>query len=256
MDPSNPYDAPRANLLELAAEGDDELLAEPRSLDAGNAVGWYAKGWEYFVQAPGTWIALFLLYLVAMLILSCIPFATNLLAPVFTAGVAIGADRLRRGQELGIDALFDGFRSEHVGQLILVGLFTMLLTLGAVLVAMPVMMLMSAAVGAAGESSDAAGVVVVGVFIVVLAAVTFPLAMATAFSPLLVAFHGKSAFEAMLLSLRGCWVNLGGAIVWALLAIVAFVLGALPFFLGLLVVAPLMMAVNYAAYRDIYYRNG
>jgi uncharacterized membrane protein len=255
MDPSNPYDAPRANLLELPADEGD-LLAEPRSLPAGSAVEWYAKGWEVFLQAPGTWVAIFVVYVLAMLVLSCIPFGTNLLAPVFTAGVAIGADKLRRGEELGVDALFDGFRSEHVGQLVLVGLFTMLASFAVMIVVMPVMMLVTSAIGATQQGGgDAAAAIFVVLFVLVILAVAIPLAMATAFSPLLVAFHGVPAFDAMKLSVRGCWNNFGGAVLWALIAIVVMVLAVLPLFLGLLVAGPLMIAVNYAAYRDIFYRG-
>jgi uncharacterized membrane protein len=57
------------------------------------------------------------------------------------------------------------------------------------------------------------------------------------------------------MSLRGCWYNFGGAMLWALVALLVMIVAALPLFLGLLVAAPLMMAVNYAAYRDIFYRG-
>ena len=254
-DPTNPYDAPRAALLEIAS--DTDFLADPNSLPAGNAVEWFAKGWEYFTAAPGTWIAIILLYYVAMVILSCIPFGTNLLAPVFTAGCAIAADKLRRREDVGVDALFDGFRSEHVGQTILVGLLTMVATFAVVLVAMPLMMMLGALTGGMqdGSGGDAAGIVFMALFFALIRAVSLPLAMATAFAPLLVVFEGLSAFDALKMSLRGCWYNLGGGLLWAVIALLVMIVAILPLGLGLLVAAPLLITTNYAAYRDIFYRN-
>ena len=256
MEPTNPYDAPRASLVETRDTGDPDFLWEPRAVPAGNALQWFEAGWGYVMRAPGTWIAIFLLYLVAMMVLSCVPLATNILAPAFAAGVAIGADKLRRGETLAVDALFDGFRTPHTLQVILIGVFTVVASFAFVIVLMPLMLLMPALMGGLEQGGrDAAGFAFLALFVVVVVAIALPLAMATAFAPLLVAFHGIPAFDAMKLSLKGCWINLGGGVVWAVVALVVVVLAALPLLLGLLVAVPLIMATNYAAYRDIWYRG-
>ena len=69
----------------------------------------------------------------------------------------------------------------------------------------------------------------------------------------LVAIGDLNALDAMKLSFKGCLVNLLPLLIYVLAAIVLMVIGAIPLFLGLLVVLPMLTASNYAAYKDIYY---
>ena len=251
MEPRNPYDAPSAALQARTVGDDAELLSEPAEVPAGDAMEWFATGWEYVMRDPGTWIGIFVLMVISSFVLSCIPLGTNLVLPVMTAGVAMGADAQRRGEPLSVECLFAGFRSPHIMQLLLIGVFTLVGTLLAMVVVMPIMFGMSALAGNA-DGDSTMGIVMVVVMVAAIFLVVIPLTMATIFAPMLVAFHGLSAMDALLLSLRGCLRNIGAGLVWILVSIVVAILASLPLFLGWLVAAPVMMVANYAAYRAIF----
>ncbi len=253
MDP-NPYEAPHATLQMTDSFDDSGFLREPRDVPAGNAVEWFSTGWTWVMQAPGTWIGLFVLMLLGVVVASCVPFATNLLMPVVTAGIAIGCERQRRGEELTVDCLFDGFRSPHVMQLVLVGVFTMLATFLVMIAVFPFLFGAIALVGSVADQNEpAAGVAIFVVMFLLIAAAVVPIMLATFFAPMLVVFHGIPALEAMQLSLRAGWRNLGAMLVWLLIGTAISVATALTLFIGMLIAAPLFMATNYAAYRDIFY---
>lgn len=257
MDPSNPYEAPSASLQNATSDDDSGFLAEPREVPAGAAVEWFGAAWNLVTADMGMWILVFVLLMVGLVVLSCVPFGTNLLMPVLTAGIALGCDAQRRGEPLSVECLFAGFKSPHVMQLVFLGLLTMLVTLGAMLVVMPVMFGGMALLGGLQEGGGdpvTALLFPVLVFIVILAVVV-PLTMATIFSPMLVVFRGMPAWDAMLLSLRACLRNIGALIVWMLLGMLVAVLATLPLLLGWFVAFPLFMATNYVAYRDLFYER-
>jgi uncharacterized membrane protein len=246
MEPENPYDAPHAALQ--TAESD-----EPRRVPPGAPIMWYGNAWTAVMADAGTWIGMFLLLMVAVLVLSCVPLATNLLMPVLTAGVALACDAQRRGEPLSVEYLLAGFRSPQVMQLVLIGVLTLAASMVLMMVMLPVMFGGMALFGNAHDPHDpTAGIVAMSVMIVLVALVAIPLAMATVFAPMLVVFHNLSAFEAMKLSLRGCLLNLGALVVWFCVGIAVAIVASLPFFLGWIIAAPVTMVVNYVAYRDIY----
>ena len=84
-------------------------------------------------------------------------------------------------------------------------------------------------------------------------ATSIPLVMAYWFAPVLVALDDLSAINAMKLSFIGCIKNILPFLIYGIAAIALFFLGTIPFFLGLLVVIPLLVASVYVSYRDIFY---
>jgi uncharacterized membrane protein len=78
--------------------------------------------------------------------------------------------------------------------------------------------------------------------------------MAYWFAPALIAMEGMSALSAMKLSFLGCLRNILPFLLYGVLALVMFFIGAIPVGLGLLVVMPVMTASMYTAFRDIYYQ--
>lgn len=80
-----------------------------------------------------------------------------------------------------------------------------------------------------------------------------PLAMAMYFAPALVALERVPVMRSFALSFMGCLRNILPFLVYGLVALVLFVLGALPFLLGLLVVMPLLTIAIYTAYEDIFH---
>jgi uncharacterized membrane protein len=83
-------------------------------------------------------------------------------------------------------------------------------------------------------------------------ALLIPLMMAALFAPALVFFHQVAPWEALKLSLRGCWRNFWPLTWWGILATLLLLLGTLMLLVGLLVVVPVTGYSLYVAYRDIF----
>ena len=79
------------------------------------------------------------------------------------------------------------------------------------------------------------------------------LAMSTWFAPPLVALENIPALDAMKLSLQACLRNFWVIVVYCLLTMVAALFAMIPLFLGFLVLAPVLMAATYVAYRQMFY---
>jgi uncharacterized membrane protein len=80
--------------------------------------------------------------------------------------------------------------------------------------------------------------------------------MAVWLAPALIAIHDTPVITAMKLSFFGCLKNVLPFLIYGILAMILFIIGALPLGLGLLIVMPMFFGSIYAAYKDIYvYEN-
>ena len=79
-----------------------------------------------------------------------------------------------------------------------------------------------------------------------------PLIMAYWFAPALVALNNLSAVEAMKQSFNACLHNMLPLFVYSIIAALLLLLAMIPFGLGLLVLGPIMIAVLYTSYKDIF----
>ena len=80
--------------------------------------------------------------------------------------------------------------------------------------------------------------------------------MLALFAAPLVFFHQLPAWEALKLSLRGCWRNVWPLSWWGLIALLLLLLGTLMLLVGLLVIVPVLSYSLYMAYRDIFLHDG
>lgn len=220
-----------------------------RTVDASRATAWIGEGWNLFKQAPGIWIALLVVYFVIAFMAGWIPLvgslAMSLLAPVFSYGFLAGARDLQAGQALKIEHLFAGFKSPRLGQLIMLGLLS--LAVGIVLVLLAGFGMVGAVLGS-GDSGVGMGALLGSLIVLLLVLV---LVAALFFATPLVGFAGMDPVEAVKLSFAATLQNWLPLLVWGLLALVLSVIGAIPFGLGLLIVAPLLLASYWCACRDI-----
>ncbi|WP_417222151.1 BPSS1780 family membrane protein [Amphritea sp.] len=246
---SNPYQAPEADLTQ-AYEDDD--LTGPVSVPAGHGWRWLADGFNHFKQNPVAWLVALLIWVVLSTVLSIIPVVgsilVTLLSPVITAGFMLGCQAQEEGDDFRIGHLFSGF-SHNVGQLILVGLLYLVFIFVAMLLIIGGFFLV------AGNSFESLGQDMSAMMLPVLIGtlLIIPIVMAYWFAPALVALNDMSAVAAMKLSFSACLKNMLPGLVFSLIAMVLFIVGAIPFGLGLLVVVPMIAASMYTAYRDIFY---
>ncbi|MFZ2266380.1 MAG: BPSS1780 family membrane protein [Azonexus sp.] len=246
---NNPFKAPTAQVADLPPDSGD-FIAGGRSVPAGNGLAWLGGAWELFRAAPGIWIGLCVAYLLLMVVLGMIPlvnFLLGLLAPVFAGGIMIGCKALDDGDELTIGHLFAGF-SGHAGNLFLVGLIYMAGVVGVVLL----MLLIGGGIGFSLFVSGAVSPMAMIVPILVACLLIVPLAMAVWYAPALVVFHQQTPFEAMKASFFVSIKNFLPFLVYSLVIIVLAILASLPFFLGWLVLIPVLQASIYVSYKDMF----
>jgi len=258
-DDGNPFAPPKAAVLEaVAAEG--ELLSEGRKVAVSRGAAWFGEGWDLFRRAPGTWVAIFLVFAVIWVVLAIVPGGSllgSLLYPAFAAGIMLGCRKVEAGQGLALRDLFSGF-SRNLGNLLLVGLLYLAATfmigilVGIGMVAVMPLSKVGAASGAAGLLAQAPLFALV--FLVAIGLMV-PIFMAIWFAPALVAFHNLAPMAAMRQSFSGCLRNIGAFLLYGVVSLVLMILAMLPVGLGLLVFGPVVWGTMYAGYRDIFLQH-
>lgn len=236
--------------------------APPRKLAAGRGTEWIGEGYGLFRQSPGTWIGILLIWLLISGALSAVPGLTvvgSFLNPVFSAGILLGCASLARSEGLRVEHLFAGFRSGRLGPLLMLTVWTVLLTLALLLVVgllfgVPAFSALKALPPGAspGEIVVALGFGRIALVAIALATAGVVIAMATWFAVPLIVFRGLTSLEAMKASFRACLANWLPLTVYGLVMLVIFVLACVPLLLGLLVAVPVAMASVYTSYRDIF----
>ena len=236
-----------------------------RTVSLGRGASWLGEAWRLFKDAPGSWVACFLIFFVIMIVLAFIPVLGNiagaLISPILIGGLMAGCRALDRSDELEVSHLFSGF-SERGGPLFILGLLEFGISLVAMAIAAAVIfltvggMFLGLLMGKAPDTSAAMDMSYVfgALFVLlVLVAVFIPVTMAVWFAPALVMLDGVEPWPALKSSFLGCLRNVGAfliyGIVWIFLAIVA----TIPLGLGWLVLGPMTIASVYTAYRDIYF---
>lgn len=241
---------------------------QPRTVEMSQGWQWIAAGFQLFRRNPLIWIVFFLIYLISELVLAIfVPvvgaIGAALFDPVFIAGFMAGCRALELDEELELPHLFAGFSANLQQLLALGGLYLG----GKMLVVMIAMGLIGALYGpmpeidlATLDPADPAMVPLLQqlmVLALLVLALLVPLLMAYWFAPALVLFDGLTAWEAMRLSFAACLGNILPFTLYGLAGMVLFLLGSIPFGLGLLAVVPVLFATSvYAAYRDIFVAVG
>ena len=254
----NPFAPPKASVLE-APSADGVFVEDGRKLPANRGVAWYTEAWAIFRQAPGTWVLIFLVFLVLSIVFAIIPLGglvSSVAYPAVAAGLMIGCRELEQGGSLRFGHLFEGFK-KNAGNLLLVGV---LYLVGAMAIGFIVGIGMAVAIpaflgGAPMGDPFANLAVMVPIFILVFLvaiALMLPLFMAIWFAPALVTFHDMQPMAAMKASFRGCLRNFVPFLLYGIVGLLFLIVALLPFGLGLLVFGPLTWASMYTGYRDIF----
>ena len=176
----------------------------------------------------------------------------TLLLPVFGAGFMRACHVLNDGGEIGVEQLFYGFKNK-TSNLMVIGVFACL-PLAVVIVGM--LMAGGAGIFAALFSGTAAlATLGVSVALAMLAGlvVSVPVYMALWFAPPLALFDGLAPGAALRASFSACLKNVIAFTLYAIILLVLFMVAAIPFGLGLIVVVPVALISVYTAYREIFF---
>ncbi len=225
---------------------------EARKVSAGQGWAWIRQGFELFRQNPGVWILILIMFMVLQGAANIIPLgglAIALFTPALNAGILLGCRDLCAGQSLRFDHLFAAFRGERLGPLVLLGLLIMLL-FG---------LIFAIGLGAGfillgGDNIDPEQIEarIVAMFLLVFSVLLIPALLAVWFATPLVVLGGMGPGAALGASLNACMKNLGPLTLYGLILIPLTILAMIPLGLGLLVLAPTIMAAGYCSYADIF----
>jgi uncharacterized membrane protein len=243
-------------------------VAEPpiRRVESARGVQWWSDGWGLFARAPGTWIAVALVWLLINVALSQAGaignIASMILTPILAGGVMLAAHAQDRGAPLRFEGLFSGFSGGHLKPLAVLGVMNLALTLvvGAIVAGAII-----AVVGTAGlmqflatDMLDIASVDLSAIALVVLALspvllIGFALiGMAFWFAPGLVAINGVAPGAALWLSFRANLTNIGAMLIYGVILIGLALVATIPLGLGWFALGPVMAGSWYATWRDVF----
>jgi len=254
---------------ELAsAAGRPETVAaviNPRAVDAGRGVAWWAEGWRLFTPAVGPWILIVVIGFGLHVVLAFIPvlgsIASQLLFPIFAGGLMLGCRAIDRGEPLTIAHLFAGF-GPRAGSLLIVALIYLAAAIAITVFVIALLFVffgtavLSQLWGAQDSVSTATAmgglalIILVGLLIFLL--LFMPLVMAVWFAPALIVLKGAEPWEAMKLSFTGSIRNIVPFLIYGLVWIALAIVATIPLLLGWLVLGPVTVASVYTGYCDIF----
>ncbi len=256
MNPMNPYKAPEAPVSDVSGIGGDDS-GEAVAVPAGDGWQWLADGFTLFKQQPGLWIGIIIVWAIIFIALNLIPLiggiATTLLTPVFLGGLMLGCRALDSEEAFTFNHLFAGF-STNTGNLAVVGVLQLVALIAVLIVAALVALLFGLMPALMSGDSSALLRAGPGLIIAVLLAVGLmvPVYMALWFAPALVVFRNHTATEAMKVSFGACLKNIIPFLLYGIIVFVLAILASIPFMLGWLVLAPVVIASIYASYKGIF----
>ena len=279
--PENPYAAPKSHVEDARETFDDSgFIPDGRHLAAGNGWRWIADAWAFTSEQRGTFIGVFLLYLLVLMALGIVPFigalVSALLTPVITGGLQLGFDTVRRGGQLEVGCLFSAFQN-HAGKLIAVGAISLGIGILIGIVVVAILGVSFAGILAGGGEptpEDFQAMLLPGALAVLVAiALALPLYMFLWFAAPLIVLGGLDVGAALKTSFFACLKNIVPYLVWSAVVLGLWLVALIPcvlvwqtlgvgaaiatYFLIMIawvvVLGPVLMASVYVSYRDIFY---
>lgn len=231
-----------------------------RTVTIERGVSWLGAGWRLFLQAPGVWLGITIVLLLATALISAVPLLGQLaiafLMPVAAAGLLAGCRAIEQGKNLRFDHLFAGFK-QNTGNLVVIGVLSLLghAAIGLVVFAVGGGAMLSGIMsGAMLGAGPGALLAISGLLFALLLGtlLLLPLAMALWFAPALVMFDNLAPLASLKASFVGCLKNTLPFLIYGVVGLVLLLLALLPMLLGLLVFIPVLIGSIYASYSDIY----
>lgn len=257
---SSSYYAPPSSKVLPEREEPDDGEPDLHKVEIGSGWRWVVGGWQLFVRNPVAWIVAIIIWYVILIAASLIPIigplGLNVLSPVFVAGLMLGAREQSYDGDFTIGHLFAGFSTEF-SKLLQAGL--LYLAAGMVVGIIAAIFIMAIGFSAMSQHAPPASfdtgisMVLILILVLVLAIVMAIISMAFWYLPLLVVFDGKGPIEALTLSFSACWKNAIPLLIYGIMAFGLALVAMIPLGLGLLVLAPVLVASMYVSYRAIFH---
>ena len=243
----------------------------PRRVPAKNAYAWLTQGVRVFIRQPLLWIMFCLASFVLTVVVACVlPLlsvpATFFVQQALMGGFFFSVCKAERDEVVEIGDLFFAFRCYWQPFLLLTVLYLAILALAAV--GLMVLML-SVGIGVTAEHTFkilenfiSSGMIrpvgaglISGIVLLSLTLLIFGIYSAFYFTPALIVFAQQKPFAAMKTSFFAIVMNWRAFFFLIVLAGLLLFLGALPLMLGWVIVIPVLMLTNYAAWKDIFVKQ-
>lgn len=260
---ANPYAPPLSHVEDVAEiQAEPDFIAHGRSVGIGRGVYWLVDGWRLFARQPLMWWLCLIVFILVSIAIQFIPFFIGaiigfLLGPVLWSGLMSGAHAVRQGDALTVGHVFAGF-GDRTGSLMLLALLQILgiVAVGAILWFLFGSSLVAIFTMAAQGKPPTFAIINSMLGLVVVWLVLFiPLTVVYYLAPALVAINGCGPWVAVKSTFVVCFKNILPGIVYVILFTLAAIVATIPFGLGWLVLAPMIVTSVYAAYRDIFYSD-
>jgi len=257
----NPYAAPKSYVEDARTSfPDGEFIPGGRGVPPGNGWRWVADAWTFTGLQRGTFIGVFLLWVLIAILMGLIPILGSILSallmPVITAGFILGCDAVRRGEQLEVGHLFAGFK-HHAGKLIALG--AVYLAFFVVMVLVVIIIFGSTVgmvfVGGAQPTPDEMAGLVTTILLatLVMLALSIPMYMAMWFACPLIVLAQHDVGSALKTSFGACLKNILPFLIWGIAMFFLSILASIPLALGWLLLGPVLIASLYLSYRDIFH---
>ena len=240
----------------------NSTLMNPKGVTTGRGMGWFTDGFGLFKSSPLVWIGTIIVFVILVIVVQLIPVLGSLLIniffPVFLGGLMLGCRDQDQDGAFGIGHLFAGFSQPCFGRLAILGVFYFIASI--ILVVLMIIMLFFLLGGTgfieqiqSGQAeqalSDPKPILLASLIVALIA---MPLLMAEWFAPALVAFQEISPIDAMIMSFKGCLVNVMPFLIYGIIGFILSIIAAIPIFLGFLILLPVLFCSVYVAYKDIF----
>lgn len=243
-----------------AVEG--RLLPGIRACSTESGWLWIVSGFRLFVRQPGAWLLIGVVLAVLTVIAWTLPIfgqiAQIVLTVCFVGGAFLACRTQDEGGAIEVSDLFSGF-DRHTAPLLVLGALAT-----AAMVALTVIFVLVVGTGFFSTLFSAAGSVEVLITTVmgglislllgllVVLALSVPIAMAFWFAPALVVLRNEGVAGALRLSFDACMKNMGPFLIYGVVFLFLGLAAMFTLGLGFLVLGPLTLTSTYAAYSDIF----
>ena len=229
-------------------------------LPARAGLTWFRIGWQIFRRQPWMLIGLAVTLFVIYFLFNLIPFGDLILAvimPALSGGYYLALQKTEAGEEPAFADLFAAFNDARRRKpMLTLGAVSLLAQLAMTITS--ILILGGAFMGAGDVNALEQGIQAAGGISVVLGAglanliIALILWMALFFAIPLVMLDSAPPLEALKISLRANFSNLGAWAVFTIILFALLIVAVIPLGLGLLILYPVMSAAMYAAYRQTF----
>ena len=209
------------------------------------AIGWLKQAWALFMRAPVVWFLSYLHMLGFLLLSMLLPplssFIVALLMPFLTAGIYKMVVAAQQGHTISVSGLYQVFKEAQYRRVFI------RLALAELVASLPLVYMYALMLEQAESQSFSMPLALLFAAWFTLTKMAFAYTVAVAYF-----LQQHSVLVVMQASLVACWRNISSLTLYSLLSLVLIMLTMPTFFIGLIVVIPLLHIAFFLSFNDFF----